>query len=715
MLINGKAGCDADGAGRFAEGHPIDRRGFLAWAGVLFFAVSGMPAVRLARATEVTSRLLILGAKHPKAFVFRQAEVLANLRSYSAWEAAFRPLGGVVAKLLREERTDTVTEKNLTYLTRFKQRYPHKLALLHLNGRARLPQFETEGWFAGWWLYRAGTTTVNAVDAAATSLGVNDSQRFSLTADAFGESWEDLVITLLDAHGRPDFTYAEHVRLVAIDHIAGTLHVERGQYGSQARSWPPGSYVAAHVAKGPWFPGGNKVWLYNYTPVSPRDAGGLHVIDAILAGLQPRFAPGGSFAFLDGIQLDAFILTAGDRQGVDADGDGIADAAFVNGVDTYTLGLVNVASGLRDMLGPARLLLTDGQIGQRPDVATVNGVELEGVPRYNDIDQLKWSQALEVLRFFRRAGRTPALSYAMYKFSPPLESPAKFSRFRLALAAALLTNTAFTFFDEPVSGSTAGLRPGPDAGNFLNRFTIWDELLGGNLRTPGWLGKPVGPPVHLTTIQPDLYNGDGITLPPTFVADITTGKSVIIRRYTGSVSPFLGLRSTTGDIAITLPAVSVSGPDLTLLVDAAADPLPEFPVTVPRNLTLTAFTQGVAHGPSLVVPVDPRWASLVLAFRRLPAGYITLRVKASGGVPLRLRRLRVVASPDLAYREFEHGAVFANPSDSPATFDVAALFPTQAFRRLAGSVEQDPMTNNGQLLGTTLTIPAIDALVVARV
>ncbi|ABK17346.1 hypothetical protein [Syntrophobacter fumaroxidans] len=690
----------------------IGRRQFLSTMSSLL-ALVGLPFTGPpgARAADVPL-LQILRDRYPRVFAFRQAEVLANLRDYSSWDTALRPLAGVVGKLIPEERTDTVTERNIRYFRQFKKRYPHKVTLLHLNGRSRLPTFETEGWYAGWWLYQAGTLMVESLTRSATRISVSDIGRFELEADGFGNLWEDLIITARKPNGKPNFAIVEHIRLVRINTAASALIVRRGQYGSIARAWPAGSYVAAHATEGPYFPGGQKLWCYNLSTLSPRDSAGRHVIDAMIDGLQPRFASGGSLDFLDGMELDVFSLGGRRTAKIDADGDGVVDGGIRNGTDTYVLGQVELTARLRTMLGPNRFLLTDGGLGQRANTADVNGVELEGVPTTADFDIYKWSQALSILRFFQNHGRSPVLSYGMYKFTPPFDPPTRFSAFRLAMAAALFSDSAFTFYDEPVPGSTLGLKPGPDAGNFPDVFTIWDEARGGSLDTYGWLGRPLRPAIHLAEKQPDLYEGAGVSITDDFIAGVKG--AAVIQRVSTSTGAHLCLQAKTADLEVELPPVSVPGPDLVLVFDAYAEPLGEFPVTLPRIVTVTVKMSNGSKLPILKVPVDRSWNHLVLSFRPLPSGSSTFCISAEGTERLRLRRIKAVAFPDLMYREFEGGAVFANPSDAPATFDLGALCPTGSFRRLSGSPDQDPATNDGNPLGSTLTLPALDALVTVR-
>jgi hypothetical protein len=75
----------------------------------------------------------------------------------------------------------------------------------------------------------------------------------------------------------------------------------------------------------------------------------------------------------------------------------------------------------------------------------------------------------------------------------------------------------------------------------------------------------------------------------------------------------------------------------------------------------------------------------------------------------------VHSAADLVYRDFENGLVLANPSPHKATFDLASLFRNARFRRLRGSKHQDPQTNNGQMVGPRLTLPARDAVFLIRI
>jgi hypothetical protein len=89
---------------------------------------------------------------------------------------------------------------------------------------------------------------------------------------------------------------------------------------------------------------------------------------------------------------------------------------------------------------------------------------------------------------------------------------------------------------------------------------------------------------------------------------------------------------------------------------------------------------------------------------------VDLTFEFEGGEPVWLSDLTAHAAADAIARDYEHGVVLANPSTRPFNFDVAALFPGAKLRRLQGSPDQDPKTNDGAPAGATVTVGPRDAL-----
>lgn len=677
----------------------LTRRGLLVLGGcVATVGLGGYGLSQIGNESVVRTPAVLSGG-YPRVLAFRQSETLTPQKSYADWGPTFAPFRGIIGKALAEERSDR--PKVLEYFNRFKQQYPAKLVLLHHNGRGRLPSFETKGWSAGWWLYRAGSTLTAVLDAQDSTLQVASLSPFSLARDRFGNRGDDIVIAARGSDGKPDFSVAEQVRLSAINRSATSLTVRRGRYGTVPLSFPTGAYVAPHVSAGPWSEVDDRVWFYNLTDSCPPDPDGRRVLDVLLEQFAAWFGPEGSLAAFDGLQLDVFLLDREKRDRVDADCDGVVDLARRDGVDTYLQGQIALTSGLRKILGPQRYLITDGNVGQEPDSDSVNGVELEGFPTSEDYGITLWSQALMTLDLWRRHGSAPRLSYPVYIFKPPNDDPVSFRRFRLALAAALATDSAVTWGNEPASSQTS-----PNDGVF-----IWDEFVAGTAATAGWLGAPRGDTIHLAEHEPDLFAGEGVAWTNALV-QVLVGRGVRFSAQStaGGMVLVVSRQEPTPQLSFTIPDRALPGPDVVVAVDLAANRRTAYPGTIGRQCTVTVTGSGGSLPQTVTVPTT--FFHVVLGYHGIGPGPIQITFTVEGDTPLRLRGLRVFAAPDAIAREFTRGAVFANPSGRDVTFDVAALFPGRRFARIVGSLGQDSATNDGSRLGPTLTLRDLDALLV---
>lgn len=646
----------------------------------------------------------VLSGDFPRVLAFRQSERLVALRSYSDWAGIFEQFSGIIGKALQEETTISSGPRNVEYFTRFKQDYPGKLVLLHLNGRGRRPSFETAGWSAGWWLYRAGSVLTSAVEPEDTVFKVASTRPFRLRPDANGAVGDDLVVAPMGPDDRPDFSASEQVRLAGINNRDRSLTVLRGMYGTSPRSFSARAYLAPHVYGGPWSAVDEREWLYNFATTCPLDPSGRNVVDALLEQVACWFDTDGILAAFDGLELDVFQLKMDSRGGVDADCDGVVDLALQNGVDTYVQGQIQLSKGLRRILGPARYLITDGGAGQQPDTASINGVELEGFPTMDDYGMTLWSQALMTLEFWRRLGAENRLSYPLYKFAAPHDYPVSYNRFRLALAAALATDSTVSWYNQPGDRNT-------DSANGLE---VWDEFVGGSAGTSGWLGAPQGEAIHLAERAPDLLAGSGVEWSTALVARFTgSGVTFEVQRLTPPPILVVSPRRSSMSVTFTIPGLALDGPDVVLALDLLADRRAGYPATVGRRCTVTVAGVGGLLAQTLTVPST--WFHTILGYHGIGPGPIEITISVEGTASLRLRACRMFAAPDAIVRGFSGGAMFANPSGAAISFDVASLFPGRGFARISGSADQDPITNDGSSVGPSLTLGPLDALVVCAV
>jgi hypothetical protein len=316
---------------------------------------------------------------------------------------------------------------------------------------------------------------------------------------------------------------------------------------------------------------------------------------------------------------------------------------------------------------------------------------------------------MNLLQHNARFAAAPAFSYPMFKLVDWVpDQPSRFREFRLALAASLIAGTSFTFFDEPHPGSLNVDLAAPPT----NAFTIWDELVAGTRQVAGWLGQPVAPAVHLGEHRPDLMGGSGINMPDDFVA-AWGGADLVATRAPVGGGPVLVLScgSESHDLTATFTSIASTSDDLLVSVEMTSAAPSGYPATVPRYIEVTATRGDVTQ--TQVALAGPDWLRLRFYFRGIGAGAVTFTCTADGSRPLRLRTMTARASADVGFRQFEHGAVFVNPSSAAYRFDVGYLAPGVAYRRIQGNADQDPVTNNGAVVGSKLVVPPLDALVVA--
>lgn len=152
-----------------------------------------------------------------------------------------------------------------------------------------------------------------------------------------------------------------------------------------------------------------------------------------------------------------------------------------------------------------------------------------------------------------------------------------------------------------------------------------------------------------------------------------------------------------------------------LAFDVYAQQRSDYPGTVPRQLQVTASSARIPLGRSMIVLALNKWFHVAFALRGLGPGAVNFSFSIDGPEALYIRAVRAFDGPDAMYQLYENGAVFANPSGLvPHTYDLAGTFPGITFRRINGTPDQDPATNDGSLLDATLTLGPLDALLVRR-
>ena len=653
-------------------------------------------------------QLDVLSSGWPRAYFFRESERHASTRRhpYDVWEASFSQLMGVEGKALDEEVPGRA--KALEYYDRFKAGHPRQLVMLHMNGMARNPYDKTSDYGDMHWLYYNGATLTRDLHAAEgeADVEVTDVRLFRTGVGRYGSSKEDVGLCELAANGRPDWSKAEQVKLLAVTKgkgNAGTIRVQRAQFGTKLRAFTAGkAYAAAHVVMGPYGADSPLVWTYNFATTCPRDARGRTCSDVLSAEIARMLGPGGKLAGFDGVQFDVMrhsYAERGDGRGgrtVDADADGHGDGGFVKNDDVYGEGTMAFLAQLRGLLGKDRFILTDGWNWDHPRAFSVlNGMESEGWPKLGDEHIDDWCGGMNRGLWWNTRTAQPVFNYINHKHlgGRPLPdgsrrpTPAIDHAYnRIVFAGALMLDAALccTIEAPPVKGTIAG---------------VWDELNAGAANRVGWLGMPKGPPKHLAY---DTAN----TLPkPAFTSD----NAVITETAEGFTVRGKDPAQAVTTIQLNVP-VDASG-ELLLRYTASAQPSVLIAKGAPRILRVGTVKNRFDLHHSWV---DDRPIDYTFYGTAMPAGEAVITFDIEGSEPWRLSRITAHAHPDAMLRSYDNGLVLANPSARPYTFNLARLLPNEKFRRLQGTALQDTQTNNGKPAGAEITLGPKDGLFLQR-
>jgi hypothetical protein len=238
---------------------------------------------------------------------------------------------------------------------------------------------------------------------------------------------------------------------------------------------------------------------------------------------------------------------------------------------------------------------------------------------------------------------------------------------------------------------------------FVNRFTVWDELVNGAAADPGWLGLPTEPAVWTALMTADLLDGAGVRMPSAWIDELVlTGASAT--RVAGPAVRLVPVAAA--DFTMTFTVADFAGGDLVVAATVRTDASTGLPSGVPRVASVR-----IRSGPASKHYVAAGYQSIRAYARDLPHGDVRVQFSFPAGPAAQVRSLRAYAAADAGYRLFDNGAVFANPSQHPYTFDVG---PLGSFVRLTATAGQDSTVNDGSPVGASLTVAPADAILVRR-
>jgi hypothetical protein len=680
---------------------------------VLIFSAVSCTSNRTKNQNSDLDGLKVLEENYPRAFFFRVSE--RTYEPYEVWESDMNRLTGIMGKTLEEENRGR-EKQNTEFFTRFKKNQPDQVVLLHYAGNSRLPDYRTDKFHAGHWLYFNGATILSdlSADEDSSIIRVSDARLFEVNMGRHKDEKDDIGLCELDEKGLPVWNSSEQVKLLSVDVKNNTITVRRGCYGTVARAFESGkSYAAAHACEGPWGENSGLMWMYNFSTLCPKDPEGKNCNDRLVEDILEIFLPGGILEVFDGVEFDVLIDDLRNQPAVsrnylpgslrmpDSNCDGKPDEGVFDGINEYGEGVMQFLRDLRDGLGDNKFILADGYGPYHVrGMGILNGIESEGWPIGNDPEIRDWSGGMNRHNFWDINAREPKLNFMNHRWWNPGST---IGVERLVIAASCLTNSAHALADRPKA------EPGQ------TQTAIWDELVMGKESKPGWLGKPLGPTRCLSMLETNLL--EGLT-PVQLISRISCNDPEISITSEGNAVRVEGAEGEWGKkIEITIDDIPCPSEDLTVFLTMHGEPMTGRSPEEARLIRVTTAGRSYARGMMSFLNGNPFQSSFYfnshhnISPQQTP---VTLKIEVEGSDPFWISDIMAYAHPDSRVREFENGIVIANPAPHPCSFDLQKLFENQTFRRLNGSSAQDPVTNNGAMVEGVVELQAKDALFLTR-
>jgi len=601
------------------------------------------------------------------------------------------------------------------------------------------------------WLYAVGSDTNISyqISPSDTQIYVEDCTNFAVGDNA--------AMVAIDSTGELDWSLHEEINITGLDTNIPCEYVEvtRGLYGTSAQNY--GSQQARimlhEMSIYDWT--GYPRWEFNPSPMAPDGADGYgpaHHLARYFASMSHDHPD-----MIDGFQLDVAKWTAwGEGQGpdkrgvlLDCDLDGIGDDCYDNGVNTYAVGIMDLFRLIREGgddfegLGDELILNADAQRGiPQQAVPFLNGIEIEKYPGYANPQHKLLAVSFDQLDYWsNNAGIEPHISYSKIKqtveaFKQPgcaLDLTGTNSLYRVGLVSALLTGSYFVFIPNLHQHQ-------PNCGpNHKDGPVFLDEYYAGSENRWGYLGQPVGPAEWiLDNLNTANLIGDG-----DFESELGNWE-LTVNGGASADGPVLD-SSTAGNgqnsLKVDVTGIGAVRPKPSRIM-LKSEP---FQAEAGKTYTLRLWTK--AENDYAAHTGDARYGSArrqlniyithpdatgAIAISRLNTGpewrehtltlipdttrsdaYLRIDMAFDTG-PVWIDDIRLQEGCGMVlYREFEGGLAVMNgcPHD-PVDIDIDSLFPDDTYHRIDGV--QDPIVNDGSAVGSILSLPQLDAIILLK-
>lgn len=231
----------------------------------------------------------------------------------------------------------------------------------------------------------------------------------------------------------------------------------------------------------------------------------------------------------------------------------------------------------------------------------------------------------------------------------------------------------------------------------------------------GWLCKPLGPTTLLAKEQPDLLEGAS---PRRLIDRMQSDDPNVRFTADGKTVKIQGKKDNSGKtLVFGLSDIPCPSEDLTIYLIMHGEPMAGHPMELARLVRVIA--KGKPYDRVMMSFINKNSFQSAFYFNsthnispdKTP---VTLHIEVEGTEPIWISDIRAYAHPDARVRAFENGVVLLNHAPHPYSFDLQELFKQQEFRRLKGSSEQDPITNDGSKAEGKVELQVKDALFLVR-
>lgn len=586
----------------------------------------------------VDNQLAIFSDKPLKQLYFRYTEGSLRNMPEAAWLKRWSRFDGIVLKAYAEEGAP-FTQKQRDTLKQYKHTYPEKALLLHFNGRARDPLFQSIQGTARDFLYFSGTKNKSKISANETisKIYVEQAGVFRRTRSLPQGVFDDIVLVKTDPKNGLNWNQYEHAKLIEVNFDKRFIRVQRDITGSGKISGEQGEvHIALHAAKGPFFAANKqRLWEYNWFAATDRADSQNSLQTSLIDFLSDELLINNRF--FDGVSIDVLTETRASRTFgytalLDLDQDGKGDLPSPELNKRHSLAIYQFLEKLRMRLSDSKLIISDGGIRDQRAVGLLNGIESEGWPNFRDPELKQWSSGLNRQRYWNKFGQQPHVSY--FKLADYLDvhnkkiTPSKNAR-RLAVAAAILTGAAISPAHRP-NGVP---------------FHKWPEF-----RVLKNLGKPEGEMQSFKGSNPLSLINEG-------------NASKLLSKLMDPKKSF-----STNDNLVKFAEVSEQRPlcfqidvsgDLTIGLEASVRSATGLPNWRPLTVTVSAEEtkeQRMGFLGELLFHTD-------FYFADFQKGQACISLDTASEISI--KNLQIKLSADIRYREFENGLLIANPSKFP--------------------------------------------------